>query len=283
MRRWGPVLAIAWVLVAAAITLLGVARNRSGEPEADVVLTERELPLAEWRGPESSGLSLRLAWRGPRFPALQGATWLDRKKIESLGFDCSYPVEAPSAREHYQRMFPREVVLVLEYEGDAWKRWIEDKERETEEVLRKGQDGTDARAALERERTSGTRLVAVDAGLDAAALRRLHPDRSRYILVRAVVAPLVETGVGKESAKPPTLRGQVRWLSVQSLHVPHGKSALLDSLVASDRNARKEEPPPAADPPDQPGRAARSGPPRYEVRVRWGRRLEPWIVGVEAM
>jgi hypothetical protein len=293
MRRWGPILAIAWVLVAAAITLLGVARNRAGEPDADVVLTERELSLPGWIEEESNGLALHINWRGPRYPASPDTMWLDRAKLESLGFDCSYPVEAPSALEHYERMLPREVVLVLEYEGEAWRKWIVAWEQQSEGAERKIHESTDAptrdrrlgeiRGPLERERTSATRLFVVDAGLDLADLRRRYTDRSRYILARGIVAPLIELDADKKIAKPATLRGHVRMLLVDAVHVPHGKTALLDSLVASDRRARQAGASLTVATPGQPGMEERSGPPRYKVRVRWGRRLEPWIVGVEPM
>ena len=56
---------LAWMLVAAVngAVLSGVAYNRSGPPEARIVLSERELPLAYRRHEENSGLALRLAWR----------------------------------------------------------------------------------------------------------------------------------------------------------------------------------------------------------------------------
>jgi hypothetical protein len=283
MRRWGPVLAIVWVLIAAAITLAMVARNRAGEPDSDIVLTERELSLPGEIEEESTGLALHIDWRGPRASSSPGDGWLDRAKLESLGFDCRYPAEAPSARDHYLRMQPRKVVLVFEYEGDSWKRWMEARKRETEEALRKATDGAGAESALDRERTSATRLTVVDAGLDPAALRRLYPDRSRYVLARGVVAPVIELDVGKKLGKPPVLRGQVRWLEVDSVHVPHGKTTLLEALAAGDRKARKTGAPAAAPTPEQPWMPEITGPPRYKVRVRWGQRLEPWIVAVEPL
>ena len=41
MRRLGPALAVAVVLLANTLALVGVARFRTGEPEAEVRLTER--------------------------------------------------------------------------------------------------------------------------------------------------------------------------------------------------------------------------------------------------
>ena len=45
MRRAGPVLAVAVVIVANALALVAVARNRAGEPEAEALLTEHGMRL----------------------------------------------------------------------------------------------------------------------------------------------------------------------------------------------------------------------------------------------
>ncbi len=291
MRRWGPVLAIAWVLIVGAITLVGVARNRAGEPEADVVLTERELPIPGWTREEDTGLSLRIAWTGPVGRTGEDATWLDRAKLEGLGFDCRYPVEAKSAEEHYAHALPRDVVLVLEYDGDAWKRWIDARERNAREQSPSPSERTDPLAfekrvtelfaTVDAARESASRLFVVDAGLDAAELRRRYPDRSRYVLARGVVRIAAETAGGEKLATPAHLVGRAMILLVDAVQVPLGRRALLDSLVASDRKGL------GAAKPESPG-ARRRGPftgkqhpPRYRVHVRWGRRLEPWIVSVE--
>ena len=84
-RRW-ILLAVALVIVSNLVVLIGVARNRSGEPEATVRLTERELGFLH-HDPESSGMIL-----GFRLNRDDEADWLDRAKLETLGFDCSLPV-----------------------------------------------------------------------------------------------------------------------------------------------------------------------------------------------
>jgi hypothetical protein len=48
-----------------AVALIGVAHNRSGDPDSVLVLTRRELqmPYRWWRVRENSGIDLRLLWR----------------------------------------------------------------------------------------------------------------------------------------------------------------------------------------------------------------------------
>jgi hypothetical protein len=98
------------VILANAVALVGVARNRSGEPEAEVLLTERELPFAPWTD-ETTGVFLRLEWQRSLPGSKVETPWLDRAKLESLGFDGSVPPEAPGARERYGRMGPHAYVV----------------------------------------------------------------------------------------------------------------------------------------------------------------------------
>ncbi len=293
MRRRGPLIAIVWVLAGSAVALFGVARNRSGVPDAEVVLTERELALPAPTDEENSALSLRLVWSGPRYGATEAAPWLDRAKLESLGFDCSYPTGAPSAEEHYGRAIPRSAVLVFEYEGEAWKRGLEATARDTDDKLAKldgiadsaarEKQAADLRRARDGARTFETRLVAVDAGLDPAELRKKYPDRSRYVLMRGVVSVRIAPEAGKKVGVRQELRGVVGSLFVEALHVPPGQRELFDSLMKDGRKAPVAAAVAAGE--DHVPRAcpSRSAPPRYQVRVRWGSRLEPWIVAVEPM
>jgi hypothetical protein len=295
MRRRGLLIAIVWVLASSAVALFGVARNRSGVADAEVVLTERELSLPAPADEENSALSLGLVWSGPRFAygSTETAPWLDRAKLESLGFDCSYPTNAPSAGEHYGRAIPRSAVLVFEYEGEAWKRALEAKERDTDDKLAKLEGRTDSaarekqaaglRRARDGVRAFETRLVAVDAGLDPAELRRKYPDRSRYVLMRGVVNVRIVPEAGKKVGVPQELRGVVGSLFVEALHVPPGQRELFDSLMKDDRKAPVAVAEAVGEDHVPRVRPSRRAPPRYQVRVRWGSRLEPWIVAVEPM
>jgi hypothetical protein len=87
MTRRGLVLAAAVILVTNAFVLLGVARNRAGRSLQTIQLTERELPM-NYRGKEDSGVALRIQWNQYSFAMFDQYSWLDRAKLESLGFDC---------------------------------------------------------------------------------------------------------------------------------------------------------------------------------------------------
>lgn len=216
MRRAGPVLAAAVVVVANLVAIAGVARNRSGEPEAELWLTERELPRAPWTD-ESTGVFLRLEWARSLPGSKADWPWFDAAKLEALGFDCGHPADAPDAATHYARLMPRNAYVVLDLDGPP-----------------------------EAPPETASRLVPIDAGTDPAALRRLHPDRARQVIVPAVVSAAWRDGL---------VFGRIRQLRVSQVHVPKDVAAGVPALRRRDAAA-----------------------PRYEVLVRFGARLEPWAV-----
>jgi hypothetical protein len=226
------------VVLANLVALASVARNRSGEPEAELWLTERELPRAPWTD-ESTGVFLRLEWARSWPGSKADWPWFDRAKLEALGFDCGLPADAKDAASHYARVVPREAYVVLELDGEAFGGWVEAREAQVETPPPPGGRGDDPRE-------TASRLVPIDAGTDPAALRRLHPDRGRRLVVPAVVSPGWRDG---------SVFGRIRQLRLSQVHVPRD--------VAKGVPALRER-----------GAAA----PRYEVLVRFGRRLEPWAV-----
>ena len=134
MRRRGPVLAAAVVIAANALALVAVARNRAGEPEAELRLTERELPPAPWTD-QSTAVFLRLEWQRSLPGSKADWPWFDRAKLEALGFDCRHSIDAKDAREHYARMAARPAYVVLEYDGPAYARWSEVGQARPEETV----------------------------------------------------------------------------------------------------------------------------------------------------
>jgi len=255
MRRAGPVLAVVVVILANALALAAVARNRAGEPEAEALLTERELPLAPWTD-ESTGTFLRLEWQRSLPGSKIETPWLDQAKLESLGFDCSVPPAAAGARERYGRMAARPAYVVLEHDGAAFRRWLEAAE---------AQPGvTDAPPGSAR--ASASRLVPIDVGRDAGELRRLYPDRSRDLIVPAIVRPrwTCPDECEGDGAGKAVLSVLIQSLLVREIHVPKGLGAPLEALRAA------EPPPPRR----------RHVPPRYEVRLLFGARHEPWVTEV---
>lgn len=252
MKLRGLLAGLVLVLLANAAILAGVAWNRRGEPDAVVTLTERELQLPWNAGDEDdTGLVLTLDWnpRGMTGPALPEA--LPAATLRELGFRrSSLPGRTRS---------PRSAWVVLEMEGEAWRRWLAKRWRLAEEQKRKAEESDcPSRSDLERMEVSESRLVLVDAGRDREALRRRHPDRRRFVIVPGVVEA----------------DGLVSELGLESVHVPLRLRPVLDEIVKAElmrreRIAGAEEGPPRA--------------PRYRMAVAFGRRGEPWLVRVERL
>ena len=258
MRR-APLLAIAAAAAVAAplLVLLASARNRAGEPEAEVVLTEREarlVPLGERR----RWAVLRLDWNRERQWTREEPGWFDRERLTALGFDTRLPADAPKAAGFYAWQPAREVFLALEY------------------------DGPDARAAdtaAPSDRATRSRLHPVDASLDAAALRARHPDRQRVLVVRAVVSAECSGHWDAQSRtlSPPFLRGRIQRLLVEEIQLPRGRRTFLDALASGEAR-----PPGAGATTAGAVAAGKPSPavPRYTVVLRTGRRFEPWVAEV---
>lgn len=271
-------LAALLVVLVNALILGGVALNRRAPPDATLILSERELaPTAAnsfyFGNDENSGLTLRLRWAvlpaavaGQEFsdPWSAGwgpAAWLDRKKLAALGFDVAVKPDERAASRYAERMQAREVLLVLEMNGDAYQSALQQiRSRATQAAATAAADTLDARLvgaaqrlreAARRLERDGTRLYVVDAGLDAAALRGRYPDRARYAIVHGSVQPQLE---GRGAARE--LFGRVADVHCADLSVPVKLRVPL---------------------PPQPLRYDDRGHP-FQVMVAFGRRLEPWVV-----
>jgi len=256
IRRIGVLVAI--VVVANSMILWSVYDNRRGEPDAVVTLTEREWPTASV---SERNTARELNWTTGRYAYWQGLPWLDASKLAALGFDTTMPPSAYKVDAFYSRQLPPRVFAVYEFDGEAWRKSLD--ERTSAGADRRSADPNLARAAadqLESERISGSRLVPIDAGLDPDALRRAYPDRSRFIIVPAVVN--IRVGFGRRTPPaiaPRVLSGTVRAVTT-TLVVPREFRAALERAESrpSDRGAA-----------------------RYSVTIAYGRRHEPWIVAIE--
>lgn len=271
MKQPTLLLATVLVMVVNGIVLAGVRHNRSGEPDAVVELTERELRL----GPadrENSAVSLQLTLHREHDGWSKGSAWFDRRKLEELGFDCRLPPQAPDAGRRYDRALPRRAWVVLEYEGAAWKAWKEAAGRRMGELTAQaGNGGKNNPVAAEsrrlaRQLASSSRLFAVDAGRDAAALRRRYPDRRRCIITPALVRQRLVRGDDKGNA--PYLAGYVEQILTDDIQVPRDLRGGLASLAPS--------------PPEYQvtGQVEKGVSPRYRVTLTYGRRHEPWVTAV---
>ena len=214
MKRWGVVGSMAVVVAANVYVLIGVAMDRAGGVVQKIELTERELPI--WGTSEdNTGIAVRL-WHG-RIPRADRT--FDRAKLTELGFDCSTPPADPSAEWRYRKAAWRRAFVVMEYRGSA-----------------------DAAGA---DRSS--RLAAIDAGRDVAALRSKYPDQNRYLIVPG----LIRLRLDYEGGKPGSVVGYLAPFLVSEIHVPQPYARTLAGL---------------------------RGKP-YHLTLCYGKRYEPWICG----
>jgi hypothetical protein len=267
---WSPrrtlAAALALIVVANTFVLAGVAYNRSGEPEAVLQLSERELTAPrEWGfSSEKSGIGLDLKWRVPLTPKEYqrrghyaydygggGAEWLTAAKLAELGFDLPALRDAERS-ERYER--ERQVFLVLEMDGSAYQAALE-AARVYAADNTATKEAAAARQRIEREETSSSRLFAVDAGLDARQLRARYPDRTRYAVVAGRVRPWIEGREGQWKYS-----GYISAVSVGRVNVPYALRLVFDSLPPTRTYAPEIQLP------------------RFEATLAYGQRLEPWLV-----
>jgi hypothetical protein len=274
MNRRALYIALGLLIVVNVVVLLGVARNRGGEADALLTLTERELPLSwSFRHKENTGVSFHLSVNSDS----EVREWFDEGKLAELGFDPGQYSDSDH-REIY-RVLPRKAYVVLEYDGDAWQRYRHRQLQEIEDLAVKVGQGTLEAEEAENQKeeslfqlTVASRLFSVDVGPDAEALRLRYADRSRYIILPALLR--MDFDWRQESEKEEKKRhlyGRVQEILVDKLHVPRKLQVGLETLPEISRI--------------QPGYTwfNRENPARvhYQVQVAVGRRYEPWVKGID--
>lgn len=269
------------VLIATNVFVLAsVSTNRSGTPEAQLTLSERELSIPYWISAENSGLGLRLQWRAlPRevnddgYSNWRSPLWLDAEKLASLGFDVDRYLSDEAEGVDTKQPIPKEVYIVLELDGTPYREALQRAQLTfAEKVAEMGPNRADvnqgqklerAEEELLRAKKEKSRLFAVDAGLDPVDLRGRHGDRQRFIIAKGLVQPSV-TSYPKKHA----VVGYIKKLSIEKIHVPLKLRPFFENLQAADLNTTNRD-------------AIRG--PRYQVKLAYGHRFEPWIVSVEAL
>lgn len=267
------------ILATNGVALLGVVYNR-GDAESTLTLTQRELHLPYNWGfeKENSGIALTLQWRtlaeerevNDGLPTNYTGfgnkpDWLNKDMLAALGFDVSTPEDAPQGRMYYDKMLSKDVLLVLELDGPAYRAALERAQRrmQNEAALLNANPGKkefeerakNAKRALYQEERINSRLFVVDAGLDAASLRARYPDRNRYAIVRGQIQPRLV-----EIKRKPKLIANISDLSITQINVPALYRRIFEPLQESARTNQYD----AAVTP-------------YKVSVAFGKRLEPWI------
>jgi hypothetical protein len=253
MKRTALLFAIALILASNGIALIGVARNRSGEPTATIELTERELPLMNI-GMENSGIDLNFTWFRT-FPE-PAAGPLNRSQLEQIGFDFRFP--AGTLGKDIDLM-PRKAFVALEYQGPAWKQWLVQVEEERQRT-QPGAPRPPGMPILPSEPLLSSRLFAVDAAKSFSELRARYPDQSKHLIVQAVVrARVEEVRDGKAGMLASyNCSGFVAEILPAFVHVPLPHARILALL--NPRKAGEES--------------------RYFVTLQYGRNLEPWVASV---
>ena len=264
------------LLLTNVIVLAGVAYNRSGQPLLSLELTERELPLlySASSKQENSGTTLSLRWQilDPdedwkyQNRTYGTPTWLDDEKLTELGLDIK-KIKSDTERYEYKTAYlTREVILVLEYQGESYHKALAIAEESTKRLRQKVSDYPDDEKLIkefehhEKQLTelkiSRTRLYVVDAGLDADALVKKYADKKGYLLARGEVGLRWNQGV---------VRGRIQQLYIKQVHVSLPLSEQLTALANGGIYSSYKH---------------NAIPPRYKVRLNIGKRLEPWIESV---
>lgn len=266
------------LLAANIIALLGVVSNRSGNPETLIELTERELRLPYKVREENSGLALRLVWRiiGEDEDYLSygnwgSPVWLNAQKLTELGFSIDDTVSSEETPQREKEPLPKEVFIVLEYNGKAYQEAVKRAEGVLEnvedslKVNREDKEFRDrfksAKERLERERTSESRLFAIDAGLDASKLRERYSDRAQFIITPGVARLTYHFNKKKREAV-----GYISKISVENIYVSLKHRTVFDTILAQDKSRQYE-----------------LEAPRYLVELAYGSRFEPWIRAVHKL
>jgi hypothetical protein len=190
------------------------------------------------------------------YPGARGSpTWLDKAKLESLGFAASQLESIRKRGDRARAELSREVLLVLELDGPAYQTSLERVRRNVESQAAKGiKEAAELKKVLEAEQGANSRLFVVDAGLDLAALRTKYPDHARYAMVRGQVQPQLHS-----ENRTPKLVGYITEISIHEVNVPFEIRKVFDFVPKTTGETYKPESPP------------------YEVTINFGKRLEPWI------
>jgi hypothetical protein len=286
-RKRTLVAGVALVALTNAVALGGVAWNRSGTPESELKMTQRELHGIHGyrydrhghdRG-EIGASELFVRWRVLSddyelvfYEDYHGGMpdWLDEAKLAALGFDVSKPRDPARESRRDARLLPKEALIVLELDGPAARKALERaRERVAKEAAKgpaeKGKQEANrlkmAEESLKREETSSSRLFAVDAGPDAAALRAKYPDRSQYAIVRGKIRAYAPASGGR--GKEARWRGYIESLDNSRINVPlELRRAAGPALAAI------------------PQPSSTDAGPRYEAAVAFGKRFEPWVTAL---
>lgn len=278
MRR-GAVVALAVVFAVNVAVLGSVWRNRTGPADADVWLDERELEVVRKDAREDSSVRFRLrlvtgeAWGEAGYVERY---WLEPSTLAQLGFDVSVAPGDPRAERHYATQLPRQAFVVLTVGGSAWDGFLQQERQRVDEYLRDPAVAESSRREyvgfVERAERSASRLMPVDAGPDAEALRVRYPDRASVLILPATARIWLDDR--KARGGGPAIRGGVELVTREILATRDQRDLL--SRLAPPRAPTDSTP--LADPYRNTwGVPWLSLPPRFAARIRVGALGQPWV------
>lgn len=274
MRKF-IVASVILLLLTNFVVLAGVAYNRSGSPIVSIELTERELPILKYRSSndENSGTTLLLKWEilNPDedseyfYKAYGTPAWLDDEKLVELGFEMANLKRDSDKYKHKTGHLGSEVILALEYDGDAYKKALSVAKKRVEQVRQKVDDSPDDsdlvkkleryEKQLSRLEVSQTRLYVVDASLNEQDLIQKYTGKKNYLFSRGEVGLRWDDDV---------VSGRIKQLFIKQVHAPLPLSNQLETLTNGEKYPTYED----------------FIHPRYRVQLNIGQRLEPWLASV---
>lgn len=246
--------------------LTSVAFNRSGEATAHLILTERELYLPYNFGAqkENSGISLAFNWRtstkGDKnySPYSSKNIKITKAELFALGFD-----KFSKQKNHWAESL--ELYWAFEFDGPLHKAEIRKATIKYQQALLAAEehanDKTQAKekqmsASLIREETSNSRLFFIEAAADFNTLTTKYSGQKNILIVKGVSRPYY-------NSNDKTYSLSLNNLSVANIMIPLAHADVFSGLS---RTARRE-----------------IQLPRYTVSLKWGTRLEPWVLDAKRL
>jgi len=289
MKKFGLISALAVIFLTNVFVFAGVYYNRSGEPDAELNLTERELPLAR-QEEENTGMFFSLEWKMPGFQAPgfynSEPAWLGKDILTQIGFRTDHPLQGADSHSYYHHQLPRPAWIVLEYDGPAWKQWESDANDYVKEKIKKLNDEQDENKRKAGQRQidqvrhqliAHTRLFAIDAGPDPQQLRQKYPNRHQHLIsegiVRINVSYYRKTDSPEKKGKA-YLNGYITEIMIHSIHVPNSFRNFFQEH-APKRHYSVYYLPKDKSPQDLK--------PRYTVTLKYGKKYQPWITDIKPL
>ena len=248
------------------VVLGGAAYNRQSDATAQLTLTEREISLPYDNGvrDENSGISLSINWRTPTrvnesyYPYNSRDVRITESELLALGFD------QVDVKDNYW-VESRELYWAFEFDGALHKAEVKKATEKYQAALAAYEEQPneanshkkdESSKSLDREEVTSSRLFFINASADYESLAATFSDQQNILIVKGLAKPYYNSHDKYYSLK-------LKHLLVSSIMVPLEYAEIFTGLKRM--GGREVEIP------------------RYVVDVKWGSRLEPWIVDVEGL